>query len=171
MSRRKVVCPSASACIGGSKTKSILRPPAMWFNLTRTKPEARPPTLMVKIDPRTRFALYAAACLWPPTGRFGAAQRGSVSDKTIHFVACGIWLALFRLGSPVGTTSSPDSRAVLQTKPFCDPCSQPSRLVDGRGGQRIGIVRAALGWCPADTKHVTKWVWAILSVACFGLAG
>ena len=50
---------------------------------------------MVKIDPRTRFALYAAALFvathWPALVLPSVVP---VSDKTIHFVAWGIWLAL-----------------------------------------------------------------------------
>ena len=50
---------------------------------------------MVKIDPRTRFALYAAALFvathWPALVLPSVVP---VSDKTIHFVAWGVWLAL-----------------------------------------------------------------------------
>ena len=95
---------------------------------------------MVKIDPRTRFALYAAALFvathWPALVLPSVVP---VSDKTIHFVAWGIWLALLssRLEAPVGTTSCHRTRVqCCGRSQSSDPCSQPSRLVDGRGGQR-----------------------------------
>ena len=50
---------------------------------------------MVKIDPRTRFVLYAAtlfvATHWPALVLPSVVP---VSDKTIHFLAWGAWLAL-----------------------------------------------------------------------------
>ena len=59
-----------------------------------TKPKARPPTLMVKIDPRTRFALYAVAVFathWPALVLPSVVP---VSRRFIHFVAQTTWLAL-----------------------------------------------------------------------------
>jgi VanZ family protein len=130
---------------------------------------------MVKIDPRTRFALYAAALFvathWPALVLPSVVP---VSDKTIHFVAWGIWLALLSSAwkLPLGL--------LLVTGIACSVADEASQaipvlnrhasLMDAVANV-IGIV-AVWSWVVSGRHRAcgTKWVWAILSVACFGLA-
>ena len=130
---------------------------------------------MVMIDPRTWFAHMPRLCLWPPTGQpLVLPSVVPVSDKTIHFVAWGIWLATaFRQRKlPLGL--------LLVTGLACSVADEASQaipvlnrhasLMDAVANV-IGIV-AVWSWVVSGRHRAcgTKWVWAILSVACFGLA-
>ena len=113
---------------------------------------------MVKIDPRTRFALYAAALFvgthWPALVLPSVVPVG---DKT--FVAWGIWLALLssRLEAPVGTTSCHRTRVqCCGRSQSSDPVlNRHASLMDAVANV-IGIGRCGLGWCLADIEHVDE---------------
>ena len=147
----------------------------MWFNLNRTNPKARPPTPMVKIDPRTRFVLYAAALFvathWPALVLPGVVP---VSDKTIHFVAWGIWLALLSSAwkLPLGLllVTGLVSSVADEASQAIPALNRHASLMDAVANA-IGIVAVwSLVVSGRSQARGPKWIWAILSVGCFGLA-
>ena len=130
---------------------------------------------MVKIDPRTRFALYAAALFvathWPALVLPSVVP---VSDKTIHFVAWGIWLALLSNAwkLPLGL--------LLVTGLVCgvgDEASQAIPVLNRHASLMdavanvIGIVAVwSLVVSGRHRARRTIWLSAIFSIACFVLA-
>ncbi len=130
---------------------------------------------MVKIDPRTRFALYAAvlfvATHWPALVLPSVVP---VSDKTIHFVAWGIWLALlanaWRL--PLGL--------LLGMGLVCCVADEASQAIPilNRHASFMDAVANVIGilavWSlVVSCRHQAggiRWVWAVLSATCFGLS-
>ena len=130
---------------------------------------------MVKIDPRTRFALYAAllfvATHWPSLVLPSVVP---VSDKTIHFVAWGIWLALLSNAwkLPLGL--------LLVTGIVCSVADEVSQAIPAlnRHASLMDAVANVIGivavWSlVVSSRHRArgaKWVWVIFSMACFTLA-
>ena len=130
---------------------------------------------MVKIDPRTRFAIYAAALFvathWPA---LVLPEVVPVSDKTIHFVAWGIWLALLSSAwkIPLGF--------LLVTGFVCSVADEASQAIPALNRHAslmdavanvIGIVAVwSLVVSGQHRARGTKWFWAILSFGCFVLA-
>ncbi len=130
---------------------------------------------MVKIDPRTRFVLYAVtlfvATHWPALVLPSVVP---VSDKTIHFLAWAIWLALLAnawkiplvpllvLGVVCGAADEA-SQAIPVLK-------RHSSLVDALANV-IGVVAAwSMVAVHRNQAPWIRWVWVFLSGVCFVLA-
>ena len=130
---------------------------------------------MVKIDPRTRFALYAAvlfvATHWPALVLPSVVP---VSDRTIHFVAWGIWLSLL-----ANAWRLPLS-LLLGIGLVCCLADEASQAIPflNRHASLMDAVANAIGvmavWSlVVSRRHQAggiRWVWVILSATCFGLS-
>lgn len=130
---------------------------------------------MVKIDPRTRFALYAAALFvathWPALVLPSVVP---VSDKTIHFVAWGVWLALLAHAWKMPLA------LLLVVGVGCSIADEASQAIPAlnRHASLMDAVANALGvvgvWSLVASYRNQgsgiKMVWAIPSGACLLLA-
>ena len=130
---------------------------------------------MAKIDPRTRFALYAAilfvATHWPALVLPSVVP---ISDKTLHFVAWGIWLSLLSHAWKLPLS------LLLVVGLVCSISDEASQAIPALNRHAswmdamanvIGIVAVwSLLVSGFHRGHRTKWIWTILSVACFVLA-
>jgi VanZ family protein len=141
----------------------------------RIEPKALPQTPMVKIDPRTRFALYATilflATHWPALVLPSVVP---VSDKTIHFVAWGLWLGLLASAwkLPLGL--------LLLTGLVCSIADEVSQAIPAlnRHASVMDAVANVIGvvavWSLVVSYRCqarrTTWVWMIISGVCFALA-
>ena len=130
---------------------------------------------MVKIDPRTRFALYAAALFvathWPALVLPSVVP---VSDKTIHFVAWGVWLALlahawkmplaFLLVVGVGCSIADEASQAVPA------LNRHASLMDA-AANALGVVGVwSLVASYRNQGSGIRWLWGIPSGACLLLA-
>lgn len=130
---------------------------------------------MVKIDPRTRFALYAAALFvathWPALVLPSVVP---VSDKTIHFVAWGVWLALLAHAWKMPLA------LLLAVGVGCSIADEASQAIPAlnRHASLMDAVANALGVVGVWSLVVSyrnqgsgiRWLWGIPSGACLVLA-
>lgn len=130
---------------------------------------------MAKIDPRTRFALYAAALFvathWPALALPSVVP---VSDKTIHFVAWGVWLALLAHAWEMPLV------LLLVVGIGCSIADEASQAIPAlnRHASLMDAVANAMGvvgvWSlvASDRKQGSgiRWVWATSSGVCLLLA-
>jgi|GEM_PF-749657 len=130
---------------------------------------------MVKIDPRTRFALYAAALFvathWPALVLPSVVP---VSDKTIHFVAWGVWLALLAHAWKMPLA------LLLVVGVGCSIADEASQAIPAlnRHASLMDAVANALGVVGVWSLVVSyrnqgsgiRWLWGIPSGACLVLA-
>lgn len=130
---------------------------------------------MVKIDPRTRFAFYAAALFvathWPALVLPSVVP---VSDKTIHFVAWGVWLALLAHAWKMPLA------LLLAVGVGCSIADEASQAIPAlnRHASLMDAVANALGVVGVWSLVVSyrnqgsgiRWLWGIPSGACLVLA-
>lgn len=130
---------------------------------------------MVKIDPRTRFAFYAAALFvathWPALVLPSVVP---VSDKTIHFVAWGVWLALLAHAWKMPLA------LLLVVGVGCSIADEASQAIPAlnRHASLMDAVANALGVVGVWSLVVSyrnqgsgiRWLWGIPSGACLVLA-
>ena len=130
---------------------------------------------MVKIDPRTRFAFYAAALFvathWPALVLPSVVP---VSDKTIHFVAWGVWLALLARAWKMPLA------LLLVVGVGCSIADEASQAIPAlnRHASLMDAVANALGVVGVWSLVVSyrnqgsgiRWLWGIPSGACLVLA-
>ena len=130
---------------------------------------------MGKIDPRTRFVLYAVALFvgthWPALVLPSVVP---VSDKTIHFLAWGLWLALlasaWKMPLALLLALGVVCGAADEASQAIPVLNRHSSLADALANV-IGVVAV---WSMVVVRRhqapCLQWFWVLLSAACFVLA-